>query len=340
MAEPLGAKIQLVEIAAPDTGPWQACLSALGMYPGLSGSGVGGMIFQQGRARVLVDTPPAAADAPAAARRDGVINVWLAVPDLMRAWTTATAAGAAPLSPPRPVLHGEFTGWAEDAAVAGIGTGHQLVSWPASMTRPDLADPDEVSIDYMVLAADDVDSAARFYARAFGMDLLCARTLPAGAGQIRAVVLGGTGWALAVVAQEPPGGPGPVSQFLAAAGGPGIAHIALRVPDILSAVSRAAAAGVEFLPVPAAHYDSARARLGYVPPNLADLQRLHIAIGRDGDRRVTYHAITGPVTPSSQVSLGLVQRPAGTLELSGDAAAALAAARAGAEVLAAAARQS
>jgi len=342
VAEPAGAKVQLVEIATPDAGRWEACLTALGMFKGFRGSGVGGTIFQQGSARVLVAGPPGAAGqapaaaGPRAARRDGVTDVYLAVPDLTRAWTDATEAGAAPLSPPRPVFTADFTGMVEDAAVAGIGIGHTLVSWPASMVTQVPPAPDDVSIDYLVLAVDDVGAAARFYGRAFGMELLGARTLPAGAGQIRTVVLGGTGWALAVVAQEPPGSPGPVSHFLAATGGPGIAHIALRVPDILSAVGQAAARGIDFLPIAAAHYDAARARLGYVEPNLAELQQRHIAIGRDEAGRITYQAATGPVTSASQVSLGLVQRPAGPLELSQDVSVALAAAWTDAGALAAA----
>ena len=101
------------------------------------------------------------------------------------------------------------------------------------------------------------------------------------------------------------------------------------MPDILATVRQATASGVEFLPIPAAHFDSAPASLGYTPPNLEELQRGHVAVGRDGDGEVTYHAMTGPVSPRSQLSLGLVQRTAGTPEISREAVTALAAARAG-----------
>lgn len=241
----------------------------------------------------------------------------------------ATAAGAKGLSGLIRRVEEDSSGMIEAARVGGVGVQH----WLLSATGPVAEIParqQEASIDYMVLAVDgaDLNSTAQFYIRAFGMDLLCAQQVQAGEERMRSVALSGTGWTLVIVAQEPAGAPGIVSTFLRAHGA-GIGHIAFRVPDILATVRQATASGVEFLPIPAAHFDSAPASLGYTPPNLEELQRGHVAVGRDGDGEVTYHAMTGPVSPRSQLSLGLVQRTAGTPEISREAVTALAAARAG-----------
>jgi 4-hydroxyphenylpyruvate dioxygenase-like putative hemolysin len=327
-----GTQVSLVEIAAHDARPWKECLGALGFLPGARSSdiGISSTCLYRGSAVVMVSEvtgPAEGALSPAAEYlsrcEDGVAGVRLAVPDVPQARMRAVAAGAKALGGVMRRVEEHSDGMFELARVDRAGVQYWLL--PAGVVQAQ----QEVSVDYMVFAVDggDLASASRFYIRTFEMDLLGEQQIRAGEETIRSAMLGGSGWAMAIVAQEPSGAPGIVSAFLQARGGAGVCHVAFRVPDILETVSQATAAGVEFLPVPAAHYDSAPTRLGYVPPGLGELRRWRVAVGRDGDGRVTYQATTGLVGPRSHVTLGLVQRPAGPAEIGQEAVAALAAAR-------------
>lgn len=339
MAGLQSAQVILIEIAAHDARPWNQYLTALGFAPGarFSDSGISGSYCCRDLACVKISEvtgPAAGALSPAAEHLsrhgEGVAEVRLGVPDVAQARMRATAAGAKGLSGLIRRVEEDSSGMIEAARVGGVGVQHWLLNVAGPVAEIP-ARQQEASIDYMVLAVDgaDLSSTARFYIRAFGMDLLCAQHVQAGEERMRWVALSGAGWTLVIVAQEPAGAPGIVSTFLRAHGA-GIGHIAFRVTDILATVRQAAAGGVEFLHIPAAHFDSASASLGYTPPNLEELQRGHVAVGRDGDGDggVSYHAMTGPVSPRSQLSLGLVQRTAGTPEISREAVTALAAARA------------
>jgi 4-hydroxyphenylpyruvate dioxygenase-like putative hemolysin len=321
-----GPEVALVAIAAHDPGPWERCLAGLEFPPGprVSAPGpAGGMIFERGAARILLS------EHAGAAGQDSVTEVQLTVPDVTRALARAIGAGAQVLSEPRRFIDPDQGGTFEAAEVGGVGIKHTLFTATGSADRPEPAAQRAVSVAYLVLAVGggDLEQTARFYIRGYGMELLCQSRILAGEETFRSILLGGGGWALAVVAPGPAAAPGLLSEFLAANGGPGIMHLAIRVPDILAAASLAAERGVTFLPVTAAHYDSVPGRLGYVPLNLAELRRRHIAVGLDGDGRVTCHATTGPVSPGSLVSFGLAQYPAGPLELSREAVSAVAAAR-------------
>jgi 4-hydroxyphenylpyruvate dioxygenase-like putative hemolysin len=339
LPSPQSAQVIHVEIAAHDARPWNECLKALGFAPGarFSDTGISGRYCCRDLARVKISEVTGPADgalSPAAEHLsrhgEGVAEVRLGVPDVAQARMRAIAARAKTLSGLMRRVEEDSSGMIEATRVGGVGVQH----WLLSTTGPVAETPtrhQEASIDYMVLAVDgaDLSSTARFYIRAFGMDLLCAQQVQAGEETIRSVALGGTGWTLVIAAQEPSGAPGIVSAFLQSHGA-GIGHIAFRVPDILATVSQATAGGVEFLPIPTAHFDSVPASLGYTPANLGELQRGHVAVGRAGDGGVAYHATTGPVSPRSQLTLGLVQRTAGTPVISRDAVTALAAARAAA----------
>lgn len=331
-----GTQVLLVEIAAHDARPWKECLGALGFLSGTRSfdTGVSSRYFYRGSAIVMVSevTGPAEGALSAAAEylsrcEDGVSEVRLAVPNVPQARMRASEAGAKALSGVMRRVEEDSAGMIEAARVGGVGVQHWLSAATGSVAEAPTPQQ-EVSVDYIVLAVDaaDLTSAVRFYTWVFEMDLLCAQQIRVGEETMRSVMLGGSGWALAIVTQDPPGAPGMVSGFLRAHGGAGIGHVAFRVPDIIETVSQATAAGVEFLPIAAAHYDSAPDRLGYTPPNLGTLQRWHVAVGRDDAGIVTYHATTGPVSPGSQVTLGLVQRPL-PAEISREALTALAAAQ-------------
>lgn len=330
-----GLGIALVVIAAHDPDPWETCLTGLDLRPGpgfsqpgpAGGPHVRGRLFEHGLARVLLE------ERAVPGGQDSLTEVRFWVPEVMPARERAIAAGAQALSEPRRFVAPDDSGAFEEAALGGVGINHCLLAATGSVDRPMPAAGRDVSVGYLVLAVDgpDLGQAARFYIRAYGMELLCQGRIQAGGQAFRSILLAGGGWALAIAAQDPAGAPGLLSQFLAANDGPGIMHVAIRVPDILAAAGRADERDVELLPIPAEYYESVPDQLGYVPPNLAELKRRHIAVGLDLDGRVTYHATTGPVSQRSRVSFGLTQCPPAPPGLSHGAVSAVAAARVAAD---------
>lgn len=77
--------------------------------------------------------------------------------------------------------------------------------------------------------------------------------------------------------------------FVDANHGPGIQHIALHVPDIVTAVEGLRARGVDFLPTPGSYYDMLPARLAdrrvtNFRDDIAELRRLGILVDGEDDR--------------------------------------------------------
>jgi 4-hydroxyphenylpyruvate dioxygenase len=72
-----------------------------------------------------------------------------------------------------------------------------------------------------------------------------------------------------------------IEEYLDAYRGPGVQHIALATPDIITAVGAMRDRGVRFLEMPATYYDDARERVAGFDLPWADLQRLDIEVDVD-----------------------------------------------------------
>lgn len=323
------SEVQYVEKVVHDARPLTGYLQALGFVPVAQFQGsTKSRAFERGAARILVsevaDSVKGHLDPAIEAgslQGDSSVKVALRVPDVPRALMLATEGGAQVLSGTRAYSDHAGTEMAQLANVSGAGVRYQLFAAPGPTPGQTPGLQREMSIDCMVIAV-------QFYHRALGLELLWAKQIRAEGEQIRAAGPGGRGWAVAIITQEPAGAQGLVSAFLSANGGPGIAHLALRVPDVLAAVTEATARGLEFLPIPGAYYPPAQGS-----PGLADLRRRRVAAGRNEAGEVIYEATTGPVSPACQVSFGLVQRPEGDPVFCSETAVALTAARAAARAL-------
>jgi 4-hydroxyphenylpyruvate dioxygenase len=72
-----------------------------------------------------------------------------------------------------------------------------------------------------------------------------------------------------------------IDEYLEAYRGPGVQHIALATPDIVTAVGALQSRGVRFLQMPAAYYEDARVRVTGFDLPWADLERLQIEVDVD-----------------------------------------------------------
>ncbi|RVW01914.1 4-hydroxyphenylpyruvate dioxygenase [Rhodococcus xishaensis] len=100
-----------------------------------------------------------------------------------------------------------------------------------------------------------------------------------------------------------------IDEFLDFYCGPGSQHLALATSDILTAVDRLTAAGVEFLPTPASYYEDPelRARIGEVRVPIADLQRRGVLVDRDEDGYLL-QIFTKPIGDRPTVFFELIER--------------------------------
>ncbi|HLI02161.1 MAG TPA: VOC family protein, partial [Acidimicrobiales bacterium] len=72
-----------------------------------------------------------------------------------------------------------------------------------------------------------------------------------------------------------------IEEYLDAYRGPGVQHIALATPDIVTAVDAMRSRGVRFLEMPSTYYDDARVRVAGFDLPWDDLQRLDIEVDVD-----------------------------------------------------------
>jgi 4-hydroxyphenylpyruvate dioxygenase len=72
-----------------------------------------------------------------------------------------------------------------------------------------------------------------------------------------------------------------VTEYLEAFGGPGVQHIALATPDIVSAVANMRSRSVRFLHMPGSYYQDARQRCAGLDLPWGDLERLGIEVDQD-----------------------------------------------------------
>jgi len=100
-----------------------------------------------------------------------------------------------------------------------------------------------------------------------------------------------------------------IDEFLEFYCGPGSQHLALATSDILDAVDRLSAAGVEFLQTPASYYEdpALRARIGEVRVPIDELERRGILVDRDEDGYLL-QIFTKPIGDRPTVFFELIER--------------------------------
>ncbi|WP_372346264.1 bifunctional sugar phosphate isomerase/epimerase/4-hydroxyphenylpyruvate dioxygenase family protein [Streptomyces sp. KL116D] len=266
--------VAFTELVTPDVEPAAALLTALGFTRTGRHRGKPVDLWEQGAARVLLNTGPAA-------RRDGTVlaAVGLESPDPAGAARRAEAL-LAPVLPRRRTTGDVFL----DAVAAPDGTElffcatdrPGLPSWTADFEPTgEQAGPTGISgIDHLALTQPwhQFDEAALFHRGVLGLDAHGSVDVadPYGLRRSRAFATadGAVRVALGV-------GPAPGDEHTHAQ------HIALATDDVVTAARRFRAAGGQLLPVPGNYYDDLAARYSFAPGELETYQELGILYDRD-----------------------------------------------------------
>jgi 4-hydroxyphenylpyruvate dioxygenase len=102
-----------------------------------------------------------------------------------------------------------------------------------------------------------------------------------------------------------------IEEYLDAYRGPGVQHIALATPDIVTAVSAMRTRGVRFLAMPEAYYEDAKRRVAGFDLPWADLQRLDIEVDVDTGGYLL-QIFTETVTDRPTLFIEIIQREGAT----------------------------
>ncbi|MGQ4350736.1 bifunctional sugar phosphate isomerase/epimerase/4-hydroxyphenylpyruvate dioxygenase family protein [Streptomyces sp. SAS_275] len=311
--------VAFAEIVTPDVVPVAGLLGALGFTRTARHRGKPVDLWQQGGARVLVNTGPAASrdgtalaaiglespDPAAAARRaeallapvlprrraldDAALDA-VAAPDGTEVFFCAPTGSPAPSGPPAASTGPELRRWTDDFEPVGTGAPAARPAGPGSVSR----------IDHLALTQPwhQFDEAALFHRGVLGLTGQESVDVadPYGLHRSRAVTNadGSVRIALGV-------GPAPTDD------GARVQHIALATDDVAEAARRFRASGGRLLPIPANYHDDLAARHDLDAEELAVLRDLGILYDRDahGEFRHCYTETIG------RVFFELVQRDGG-----------------------------
>ena len=285
-------------------------------------------VLEQGRIRFVV-TAALTPDSPVAAHvrehGDGVHDLAFAVTDAAAAFEAAVARGARPLEEPHEVTDADGT--LRLARIATYGeTGHTFVDRSAysGSYRPgyttDRLPPEPAGrpvglelVDHVVgnVEKGSLERWVDFYRSVLGFDRLRhfddSQISTEYSALMSTVVWDGAHIVLPL--NEPADGrrKSQIQEYLETYRGPGVQHMAMGTPDIVTAVSSLRERGLRFLEAPPTYYDDVRTRLGHLDLPWDDLQRLGILVDEEPDGWLL-QIFTETITDRPTVFIEIIQR--------------------------------
>ncbi len=137
-------------------------------------------------------------------------------------------------------------------------------------------------IDHVVANVENMDEWVAFYARVFGFDQTAHFDINTGRSALMSKVVGDEDGYIKLPINEPSSRNSQIQEFLDVYHGPGVQHIALLTPNIVTTVREMRAQGVEFMEVPDTYYDANfHQRVGTIKENIDELKALKILVDRD-----------------------------------------------------------
>lgn len=219
----------------------------------------------------------------------GVRDVAFRVRDAGQALAEAGRRGARVVRPLD--HHAEFNGgtiaaygdtvhtFIERQPQSGFAPGYQPV--PGGLEDGDIH---FAMIDHVVANVERMEEWVKYYADIFGFDLFMHFDINTGRSALMSKVVSSTdGW-IKMPINEPSSQNSQIQEYLDRYNGPGVQHIALLTPDILSTVAEMRRMGQEFLDIPESYYDAEfDRRIGQIVEDKEELRRLKILVDRDHD---------------------------------------------------------
>jgi 4-hydroxyphenylpyruvate dioxygenase len=257
---------------------------------------------------------------------DGVVDVALEVPDVDRCVAHARAAGARIVTEPHDLTDADGT--VRVAAIAAYGdtvhtlvdrSGYRGVYLPGYVPRSSSAagaEPAFVALDHVVgnVELGRMDEWVDFYHRVMGftnMAEFIGDDIATEYSALMSKVVANGNHRVKFPLNEPAVGKrkSQIDEYLEFYGGPGVQHLALATPDIVTTVDALRARGVEFLSAPDSYYTDPvlRSRIGSVRVPVEELRSRGILVDRDEDGYLL-QIFTKPIGDRPTVFFELIER--------------------------------
>jgi 4-hydroxyphenylpyruvate dioxygenase len=244
----------------------------------------------------------------------GVRDVAFKVKDAKHAFTEAQRRGAKParsLFEDAGIVHG---------AIAAYGdTVHSFVERrkhgdfaPGYVNQPSGIEDRDINfamIDHVVANVEQMDPWVQYYQEVFGFDLYMHFDINTGRSALMSKVVSSTdGWVKMPI-NEPSSANSQIQEYLDQYRGPGVQHIALLTPNIISTIDEMRRMGQEFLDVPDTYYDAEfDKRVGKIDEDKDLLKSLRILADRDTEDGYLLQLFTKCVFTRPTLFFEVIQR--------------------------------
>tara|TARA_B100002052_G_C15813685_1_gene567131 strand:- start:22 stop:1143 length:1122 start_codon:yes stop_codon:yes gene_type:complete len=174
--------------------------------------------------------------------------------------------------------------------------------------------PNLIKIDHIVgnVEVDKMDFWKEYYENIFGFSTFVKfdeDDISTEYSSLKSVVVRSRNWKVKLPINEPAEGlkKSQIEEYLDSNEGAGVQHIALLTDDIVDAIEKLRANGVDFLDVPDSYYDNLSKRIGDVDEDLNKLRKLKILVDRD-EEGYLLQLFTKPLQDRPTLFIEIIQR--------------------------------
>ena len=256
---------------------------------------------------------------------DGIKDVAIVVQDARAAYSAAIAAGAKPVL--EPVETSDAHGRIVKATIATYGdTVHSFIQrdgysgafmpgFVEARKRYGAAQkPNLLHVDHCVgnVGWGEMDPWGDFYAKVFGFSQLISfddKDISTEYTALKSKVMTDERHRVKFPINEPAQGKkkSQIEEYLDFYRGPGVQHVAIATPDIITTIDALKANGVEFMDTPDAYFDELEARVGHIDEAVQTLRERRILVDRD-DQGYMLQIFTKPLQDRPTVFFEIIQR--------------------------------
>jgi 4-hydroxyphenylpyruvate dioxygenase len=282
-------------------------------------------VLSQGKIRFVITAPLAAGHAGAdhiKRHGDGVRDIALLVEDADFAFAEAVRRGAKPAIEPHDLT--DENGTVRRAAIHTYGdTLHSFISYrdyrgpflpgyqAAEVTNEAAG---LLIVDHIVgnVELGKMNEWADFYSKVMGFSRYITfddKDISTEYSALMSIVMSDDNRVVKFPINEPAPGrkKSQIDEYLDWYAGPGVQHVALLCGDIIEAVTKLKANGVEFLSVPDSYYDELPQRVGVIEEPMDEIKRLNILVDKD-EEGYLLQLFTKPVEDRPTVFFEIIQR--------------------------------
>jgi 4-hydroxyphenylpyruvate dioxygenase len=164
-------------------------------------------------------------------------------------------------------------------------------------------------IDHIVANVERMDEWCDFYAKVFGFEQTAHFDINTGRSALMSKVMGEREGYIKMPINEPSSANSQIQEFLNEHKGPGVQHIALLTPDIITTVRQMRDRGVQFMDACDSYYDeNFLPRVGQIRESVDDLKDLRILVDRDRPDGYLLQVFTQPLFGRPTLFHEVIQR--------------------------------